>query len=337
MFHKTSIRLTGLYLTVLMAISLFFSLSVYQLSTQEFDRGFRQQDIIIQNGPGFGLDPDTRNQLLQEQQERFDEAKWRVLQRLLIINLFILIGGGFLSYYLARRTLAPIEESHQALERFTADASHELRTPLSAMRTETEVALMNPKLTLAESKQKLQSNLEEVLKLTTLSDGLLRLARLENDGITHDIVAVKTLVSRAVNQLKPLAAQKDISLETQLDKGLQVSGEAASLIEALVIILDNAVKYSQPHSPVRVTAQATEGQVEIAIVDQGIGIKPSELKRIFERFYRADAARSKQEADGYGLGLAIARDIIQLHNGSIAVESTPAKGSTFTIRLPING
>lgn len=335
MFHKTSTKLAGLYLAILMAISLFFSLSVYQLSTQEFDRGFRRQGAIIQRGPAFGLDATTRDELLQEQQGRFDEARLRVLRRLVLINLFILVGGGFLSYFLARRTLQPIEESHQALERFTADASHELRTPLAAMRVETEVTLMNPKLNVATAKKQLQSNLEEVQRLTTLSDGLLRLARLEKDSWQPIPLAVKQLLDEALQRVRPLAEQKSIRFEMQADE-LVVAGDANSLVEALVIILDNAIKYSHDDSAVRLKAHGVSGAAEISIVDEGIGMKTAELQRIFERFYRADSARTKEGTNGYGLGLAIAQDILAMHHGNISVRSAPDKGATFTLRLPLH-
>jgi len=335
MFHKTSTKLAGLYLAILMAISIFFSLAVYQLSTEEFDRDFRQQNVIV-HAPSLGVAQGIRDELLEGQQARYDEARLRVIRRLLLINLFILVGGGFLSYYLSRWTLQPIEESHAALERFTADASHELRTPLSAIRTETEVALMNPKLTLTEAKKKLRSNIEEVQKLTVLSDELLRLARLEKTT-KRDTLAAKTLVNRAVEQIRPLAEARQLTIQTKLPTGLRIEGDEHSLVEALVIILDNAVKYSSEKSAVHVAAHANGDQVEISVSDEGIGIKPADLKRIFERFYRADSARSKQGTNGYGLGLAIAKDIIDLHGGKIDISSEPGQGSTFTIRLPLSG
>ncbi len=335
MLHKTSTKLALLYLAILMFISLAFSATVYQLSTQEFDRSFRRQGTLLRDGPGYFLDEEVRDQLLAEQQDRFYEAKLHELQRLLYINLIILIGGGFASYYLARRTLQPIEESHQALERFTADASHELRTPLSAMRTETEVTLMNPNLSLSTAKHQLRSNLEEIQNLTALTDGLLKLARHDADGFKNEVVPIKSLVDQSVEQVKSLVEQKQIEIQINPEAELKVRGDNDALAEVLVILLDNAIKYSAPKSHIRIESRTHQKQAEIDVIDEGIGITPADQKRIFERFYRADAARSKNQATGYGLGLAIAKDIVTLQGGSIGVESKPAKGSTFRISLPL--
>jgi signal transduction histidine kinase len=334
MFHKTSTKLAGLYLAVMMVISLFFSINVYQLSVQEFDRGLRRPGPALNRGPEMGLPSVTRDQILQEREQQYETAKSRVLGRLVVINLLILVGGGVLSYYLALRTLRPIEEAHESLERFTADASHELRTPIAAMQTEIEVALMNPKLTLKESKEKLKSNLEELAKLTMLSEGLLRLARLENSDITGQDVLAETVIRRAIGRVLPLAEKKHILIKTPDNIRGKVVADEDSLVEAFVIVLDNAIKYSNEKTEVEITSRQERHQIIIQVKDNGIGIKATALPHIFERFYRADSARSKQ-TDGYGLGLAIAKNIIDMHEGEISITSASGKGTTVTISLPL--
>lgn len=338
-FHKKSTKLAGLYLAIMMAISIFFSLNVYQLSTQEFNRGFR-------GGPGNGSFinrlPDDGNGLNviremvnNEHDQQYEAARGRVIARLILINIFILIGGGILSYYLALRTLKPIEEAHEALERFTADASHELRTPIAAMQTEIEVALMNPKLTLTDTKGLLKSNLEELGKLTALSEGLLRLAQIGDGEFKPQKVSIDSVVDGAVKRINPLADKKGITITVNNGKNLHVLGEPVHLQEALVIILDNAVKYSPAKTTITITTKQKQKTVEIKVADHGIGIKAVDLPHIFDRFYRADAARSKQHADGYGIGLAIAKNIIDMHSGTITAASEPGKGSVFTLLLPV--
>lgn len=332
---KTSTQLAGLYLAVMMAISLFFSFNVYQLSVQEFDRGFRGQDTILRRGSDFRSAPITRNQLIQNQKLHYEQAKGRVLNRLIIINAFILIGGGFLSYYLARRTLDPIEEAHRSLERFTADASHELRTPLAVMQTEIEVSLMDPRLTFSQAKSQLKSNLEELAKLTSLSEGLLRLAHLGNNSISLLALDVNMFIDKAINRVLPYAQKKQILIKNTAVNGLKVLGDEDNLTEALVILLDNAVKYSPSKTEITVTTAKDQNQVTIKVKDHGNGIIATDLPHIFDRFFRADSSRSKQTTKGYGLGLAIAKNIIVQHSGTIAATSRPDKGSTFIVHLPL--
>lgn len=336
MFEKASIKLAGLYLGIIMVISVAFSIGIYQLSMSEFDRGFRGQGSILSNGLNIITGNFDHDMLREEQERRFQEAQDRVLSRLIFINIVILVGGGFLSYYLARKTLEPIEEAHDAQSRFTADASHELRTPIAAMQSEIEVALMNPKLTLKDAKVKLQSNLEELAKLTTLSEGLLRLARFDQAKLISSQLSIDQIISAATGRVSNAAEKKSILIKSNLDVKLKVEGDEASLIEAFVILFDNAIKYSPEKSEILVTAKKEQSKVTIRVADHGIGIKASEIPYVFERFYRADTARSKQRIDGYGLGLAIAKNIIDLHQGTILVTSKPNQGSTFIVTLPLS-
>lgn len=336
MFEKASIKLAGLYLGIIMVISIAFSISIYQLSMSEFDRGFRGSGSILSNGLSI-LTGDFDHEMLREEQERrFQEAQDRVLSRLILINVVILVGGGFLSYYLARKTLQPIEEAHDAQSRFTADASHELRTPIAAMQSEIEVALMDPKLTLKEAKEKLHSNLEELAKLTALSTGLLKLAQFDNTTLNSSRFRIDQTISSAISRVSSTASKKNILLKKELSSGLNVQGDEASLVEAFVILLDNAVKYSPEKTEILIAGKKEQSKVVVRVTDQGIGIKASELSHIFERFYRADAARSKKHIDGYGLGLAIAKNIIDIHHGTVSVQSKPTQGSTFIVSLPLS-
>lgn len=337
MFHKASIRLAAFYLLIIMAISLFFNLNLYQLSVQEFDRGFRRSpNGSALNRPGLQNEPseNTREQILSERENDFQNARNRVIQRLLFTNLIILIGGGVLSYYLAKRTLQPIEEAQEAQSRFTADASHELRTPIAAMQSEIEVALMDPKLTIAQAKKQLKSNLEELSRLTALSEGLLKLANEDQKEIIYEHVSVEDIILESTNRLLPLAEKKGILIISPESITEIVHGDRQSLCEVMVILLDNAIKYSPENTEIEISCQSNAKTVVISIIDKGIGIKASEIPHLFERFYRADSARSKRNTSGYGLGLSIAKSIIDHHKGTITVQSNPGKGSTFSLQLP---
>lgn len=323
-----------------MFISIFFSVNVYQQSTDELERGITGPDIVLQGGnngigPRFTIQPKARQALRQDAAIRLHDAKENVRNRLVFTNILILVGAGILSYYLASRTLRPIEEAHEAQSRFTADASHELRTPIAAMQSEIEVALMDPKLTLGESKKLLRSNLEELAKLTALTSGLLKLAQNEYGALELSEVDLKEAIKQAVDRVQSNAREKKITIKMHVADQVALEADPDSIVDMFVTIIDNAVKYSSEKSEVTITAAADRRNAVVHIQDRGIGMKPGEAEHIFERFYRADSARSKQETSGYGIGLSIAKQIIDAHDGTIAVQSKPNKGSTFTITLPL--
>ena len=333
-FHKASLKLAGFYLAILMVISLFFSAAIYQVSINELERGLRRPGRVLST-PGYvGFSDDLLLQFEQERNNAYREAKERITTRLVLTNLFILVGAGLLSYYLAVRTLRPIEEAHAALERFTADASHELRTPITAMRSESEVALMDPSLTLDQAKEQLQSNIEELENLTKLAEGLLRLAHTDNNSLVKTHVSATSIAETAVQRINPHAEARNITIKTSYVKGAFVHAEEVSATEALVTLLDNAVKYSPAKSTVNFTIKQEAKVVKFVVKDEGVGIAPDEQTHIFERFYRSDSSRTKQGTAGYGLGLAIAKNIADAHGGSISVSSKVGKGSTFTLALP---
>ena len=332
--HKNSLKLATLYLAIIAAISLIFSVVIYQLSVQELERGLRRPSIVLSKGQ-ISINQQLRDDLLHERSDYFEEARLRVLQRLIAVNLIILIAGGALSYYLAVRTLKPIEDAHEAQSRFTADASHELRTPITAMMTENEVTLMDPKLTLKNAKKQIESNIEELGKLSSLSDGLMRLAGLDNATLRKERVTLQEVAQEATARIAPQANEKSIVVkQTNPKTPLHAVGDFDSLVEALVIVLDNAIKYSNPNTEVHLALTKNRELCQITIVDSGIGIKKEDIPYLFDRFYRADSSRSKKDIQGYGLGLAIAKNIIDKHNGTINVKSTVGAGSTFTIALP---
>ncbi len=315
-----------------MVISIFFSVIIYTLATHEFDRGYGRRSELIINAP-----PDLPNyfkrQLLDNAETLINEARTKVAFTLILTNFGVLIVGGWVSYLLARKSLVPIEEAHANLERFTADASHELRTPLSAMKSEIEVALMQPKINSSEAKQLLQSNLEEIDILTKLSDNLLKLARIDNQTLETKKQLVQPVIQSAVDRLLPLAEKKNILINNKSNQKLQANFENNNLSEILVILLDNAIKYSPNKSTITITSSTNNKNSEITIKDQGIGIKKADLGHIFNRFYQVDTARSSQAQKGHGLGLSIAKQLALKMGGDIKASSTLGKGSSFTVKL----
>lgn len=338
-FKSASIKLTVSYLVIVMIISIGFSVILYRISSMEIGRGLLRQGRIFEQIPNDRI-PQPLQDLEKIRQEQLVESNKHLKTNLVYFNLIILVLAGATSYYLARRTLKPIEEMVDQQNRFTADASHELRTPLTAMKTEIEVAMRDKKrmrTKFSDIKQLLKSNLEEIEKLENLSSSLLKLANYDTKRVSNQKqlknLSLNDLIQEAFNKIASLAKKRDIEFKFNL-KEVFVKGDE-SLQELFKILFDNAIKYSSRNSEVKVDLLTDNKFAVITIKDRGIGIKASDIPYIFNRFYRADLSRSKEKVSGYGLGLAIAKKIIERHGGNISVESKPGHGSTFIVKLPL--
>mgnify|MGYP001583433863 FL=1 len=342
MFKKARVKLTLWYLVIIMLISLSFSFVIFSVSTHEVDRFSRAQRLRIErrlNGETIFL-PEERFRnfpppAINLDRELLEETGRRLGLVLLIINggIFILAGG--LAYFLAGRTLKPIREMVDEQNRFVTDASHEFRTPLTAIKTSLEVGLRDKNLTIKEARTLIRESIDEVNKLQSLSDRLLQLAQYQTQSppFAFEQVSISAIVDPALRQIEPLARLKKITIINKTDD-LKITGHPESLSDLLVILLDNAVKYSSAEKTVEISAKKTEKTVQIKVIDQGMGIEDKDMPKLFNRFYRADTTRTKTDRSGYGLGLAIAKRIVENHFGKITVESQPGKGSIFTVSLP---
>ncbi len=233
-----------------------------------------------------------------------------------------------------------LEESFDQLKRFTSDVSHELRTPLAAMRSVGEVALQKDQSPEAY-RDVIGSMLEEVTRLTRMIDALLTISRADAGqiGLQKSSFRFNDLVQEVVALVGVLAEEKEVALEVRGDNAVWIDADRTILRQAVLNLLDNAVKYSPVQSRVLITLMAlpaAAGQLtsaELLIADQGSGISAEYRTRVFDRFFRVDEARSR-EAGGAGLGLSIAKWAVEIHGGEIGVEPGPANGSAFYIRLP---
>lgn len=339
MFHKTVLRLTGLYLVIIMSISVLFSATLFTLSARELDRGFRRQGAFISEAPSDGtfIPLSLQRQFLQNRDEVSVEAKAHMFTNLVLANLGIFVLAGGLSYILAKRSLEPIEEAHRSLEQFTADASHELRTPIAAMKSEIEVTLMQPKISDKDSRELLISNLEEIDSLTKLTSDLLSLARLEELQLDLSSQQLKPIISSVIKKLSSVAENRNMSIQASYtEKHIKARADKSALSEALIILIDNAIKYGDKDSTVSVTVVRVRDQVSISVTNQGAGIKPDAIAHVFDRFYRVDGSRSNSTA-GHGLGLAIAKQLIERQRGRISITSEPGATTVVTITLPADG
>lgn len=232
-------------------------------------------------------------------------------------------------------TLARLENSVGQMQQFTASISHELRTPLTALRGEAEIALLEAR-SVDEYKHVLASQLEEFDKLSHMINQLLVLASAEAGEIqwTDQRVDLSALTASLADQLDPVATNKKITLETDVPPNINIRGDASWIERVILNLLDNAIKFTPEGGRVKISVTAEAGQAILRVQDNGIGIPPESLPHIFDRFYRAEPSRSKQ-IEGVGLGLALARWIVEKHRGRILAESQPGQGTTLTVILPL--
>jgi heavy metal sensor kinase len=233
--------------------------------------------------------------------------------------------------------MSRLERSFAALRRFTADASHELKTPLTVLRSGVERALRTeglPRDTLAT----LEETLQEVNRMTELVDALLTLARADEGRapLHREPVDLRAIVEEAQETGELLAEQAGVTMEVRApDEPVIVPVDRTRVRQLLLNLLTNAVKYTPPGGSVSVELARDDGRVIIAVTDTGVGIAPGDLPHIFDRFWRADTARTRTgERPGAGLGLAICKWIAEAHGGTIDAASRPGRGSRFTVTLP---
>ena len=327
MFKSTRIKLTILYLAIITFISVSFSLVTYRILTDEVVRFSNFQRVRFEQRSHF------QNSVPFHDTDLVNETKKRIAFGLIFVNSLIILVSGGLAYFLAGKTLQPIEEMIKDQHRFIADSSHEFRTPLTSLKIAIEVALRDKGLSVADSKIVLKDNLLEVNKLQRLSDGLLRLAQYDSPEHkqTFSRVSSKKIVELALTSVETLAENKKITIKNKV-RNYHILGDESELVEVLVILLDNAIKYSHEATIINLESKKTRNSLYLLIADEGIGIAEADTSHIFERFYRSDKSRSGTK--GFGLGLSIAKRIVDSHNGTIKVKSEQNKGTQFIIKLP---
>ncbi len=328
MFRSATIRLTGWYLLILMSLSIIFSVVIYNMTSSEVEMRLERFQTSFQQSRGFIPPNMTPASLIDDE---LAKSESNILIELFYANLFILITGGFASYYLARNHLLPIEKAHEAQSRFTSDASHELRTPLAVMKTEIEVALRDKTTSIDSLKDTLISNLEEVDKLTKLAEMLLNLSRMDSAKLDLGPVSLTKVAKSIINDFNQPKSR--ITLNSK--KQQIVIGNEMALADLVKILIDNALQYSPKNSQITINISNHDNQAKFEITNSGSGIQADKLAHIFDRFYRADSSRTTGEHKGYGLGLALAKKIVELHNGELTASSIPDETTTFTLTLPI--
>lgn len=229
--------------------------------------------------------------------------------------------------------LSRLDRSFDSMRRFVQDASHELRTPLAVIRGEADVALSRER-TAAEYRESLATIQQESQRLSRLVDDLLNLARADAGRVQLRIeeLYLNDLLTECCRSVQPMAEARQIELECRCAADVPFRGDEGLLRRMVINLLDNAVRYTPPGGKVCATLETQGADARIRIADTGIGIGPEATQRVFERFYRVDESRSRQQ-DGFGLGLSIVKWIAESHHGAVELTSQPGAGSTFTVHL----
>jgi two-component system sensor histidine kinase CiaH len=330
MFQSARLKLTTWYLLIIMLVSGTFSIAFYRVSTNEIQRVIDRIHYLQSQSSQLSL-PTPPNAVITLDQ--LQDVKGRLELALIIVNGFIFVLAGGAGYFLAGRTLRPIQVMVDEQNQFISDASHELRTPIATLRAEMEATLLEKYLGDKEARNLIESNLEELGKMQELANSLLQLAHMsDKEGVSNDTVSLHDVIQTAHKKIAPMAKKKQIAFELVDVKG-KVNGDKSALTEVFVNLFDNAIKYSNQKSTVTVTSTNKKHTAIIKVKDEGIGITVEDLPHVFDRFYRADKSRSG--VDGHGLGLSIVKKIITAHNGSVEVESALNKGTIFILTFPL--
>lgn len=354
-FEVARIRLTIFYTTITMAIIGLFSVALI-ISLERNARMVVADEFLLPDEVTI-VSPLLTHQAFQQrspirppQEFRIPKIypslqmnRFKVFRRtvddiernIVIADGILLFLVALLGYIIAGRTLRPIQENVNIQKRFLADASHDLRTPLAIMKSESQVLLQTGSQDHVEFKEVIQSNLEEIDKMSRLVDDLLMMARTEeepNKTMFSD-VQIGELLQKASKKIMARAAQKQIDFSYELITDGVIRGEQYQLERAIQNILQNALNYTHEHGKISLSSTQRGSMYNITIKDTGVGISEKDIPHIFDRFYKA--SHSRNEESGSGLGLPIVRQIIERHGGTITIESEEGVGTVVHIRLPI--
>ena len=252
----------------------------------------------------------------------------------LVVSMLAVLSAG---YYLARRALVPIKEGWDKQNQFVADASHELRTPLAVIKSNAELLLRHPERTIEMEGFRITNVVRESMRMSKLVSTLLTLARADANQteINLGTVVVDEVICSIAEQFKPLIEMKGIDLAVNLADHIEITADKERLQQLIVILLDNAIKYTPEAETITLSCQRQANWAVIVVADTGEGIAAADLPRIFDRFYRGDKVRSREQG-GTGLGLSIAKWIVEKHGGRIKVDSEIGVGTKFQFSLPLN-
>lgn len=268
------------------------------------------------------------------------DSEVTMLKRLLTVIFVSLIIGvlaiAIAGYFLANRALIPIKASWDKQQQFVADASHELRTPITVIKSNIELLLRHPEHTIELELIRITNVLREAIRMRNLVSTLLTLARSDANQLELElrIINLGEVIDGVIEQFAPLAEVKGVQLVTKVMGNIEIEADKERIHQLLAILLDNALKYTAYSGTILLTCHSSLNFMLIKITDSGCGISQADLPQVFDRFFRGDKARPRENG-GAGLGLSIAQWIVQQHGGKIGIDSELGVGTEVTVFLPI--
>lgn len=254
---------------------------------------------------------------------------------IIICSVIFIILSISASFILSKKMMQPIIHSWKKQSEFVENASHELRTPLTIIQNKLELLLTSPQEKISSKFENIALSLSETRRLSKLTSDLLTLARADSaeTQLVKQAIHVDSFIRNVCTPYKEIAESQDKLFWLSLNCDVQIDADEVRLHQLLVILLDNALKYTNEHDSIGVKTFSEDQKIVLEITDTGIGVKEENSKLIFDRFYREDKARSR-ETGGVGLGLSIAQWIVEQHGGSIKAIPNQSKGTTFKVKIP---
>ena len=265
-----------------------------------------------------------------------ESLKIKLIQIFILVGFISLVFLLIISIFLTNKSIEPIKETFDKQKQFIADASHELKTPLTIIKTNTSLLLSNAEDTIKNQSKWIKYIESQSDRMSELVNEMLSLAKLdveENKLIISDI-NLSNIIENMLLTFDAIIFENKITLDTNINKNIMIKGNSDSIKKLFSILMDNAVKYTNKGGSISVNLITDKNKAKLIVKNTGDGIPKDKLDKIFERFYRADDSRDR-ETGGYGLGLSIAKSIVQQHKGKIYASSNLYKDSTFTVELPI--
>jgi len=326
-FRTARLKLTLLYLATIALVVSVLSWALYEFHAHDVEGLERRRSADEMEG----------ERLAEDARAGLEEYLEHLGRSIIVADAITIAAGGVLGYLLAARTLRPIKEAVEAEQRFFANAAHDLRTPLAVMQSEAEVALRSRELDPKEARSVIQSSLEELRRMSGMVEQILDLAKTRSPRAsgTRSLprLDLGALAAETLQRLARRAEERGIRMTHDASGPVLIAGDAPALERALYNVIENAIAYTPRGGCVTVRVRRDGGDAVLDVADTGIGIAPEDLPHITEPFFRGDKARSVHSG-GAGLGLTIAKTVVDEHRGSLHVTNVPGSGATVSLTFP---